>query len=67
MSRTGIRYTGCATDWDWAQLSEANMGQMAFHFARIDPNRFHQNRTVSGVMSIPRSCSRSSTFLDDSG
>jgi hypothetical protein len=29
------------------------MGQMAFHFAKIDPNRFHQNRTDSGVMSIP--------------
>ncbi len=35
--------------------------------AKIVPNRFHQNRTVSGVMSMPRSCSRSSTFCGDSG
>jgi len=31
-------------------------------FCRVYPNRFHQNRTVSCVMSIPRSCSRFSTF-----
>src|ERR1700687_2852138 len=33
----------------------------------IDPNRFHQNRTVSWLMSIPRSAKRSSTFRSDSG
>src|SRR5271165_1447709 len=33
----------------------------------IGPNRFHQNRTVSWLMSIPRSASRSSTLRSDSG
>jgi hypothetical protein len=31
------------------------------------PNWFHQNRTVSWLMSIPRSAKRSSTFRSDSG
>ena len=31
------------------------------------PDRFHQKRTVSWQMSIPRSASRSSTFLSDRG
>ena len=31
------------------------------------PNRFHQNRTVSWLMSIPRSVKRSSTLRSDSG
>src|ERR1039458_3747468 len=31
------------------------------------PNRFHQNRTVSWLMSIPRSDRRSSTLRSDSG
>ncbi len=35
--------------------------------ANIGPKRFHQSRTVSWQMSMPRSCSRSSTFLSDSG
>src|SRR4029077_9193931 len=35
--------------------------------AHIGPNRFHQNRTVSWLMSIPRSASRSSTLRSDSG
>jgi hypothetical protein len=35
--------------------------------ANIGPNRFHQSRTVSWQMSMPRSNSRSSTFLSDSG
>jgi hypothetical protein len=35
--------------------------------ANIGPNRFHQNRTVSWLMSIPRSAKRSSTFRSDSG
>ena len=35
--------------------------------ANIGPNRFHQNRTVSWQMSMPRSNSKSSTFLSDSG
>src|SRR5258708_28960886 len=30
-------------------------------------NRFHQNRTVLWLMSIPRSAKRSSTFRSDSG
>src|SRR5271166_3572540 len=33
----------------------------------IGPNRFHQNRTVSWLMSIPRSARRSSTLRNDSG
>ena len=35
--------------------------------ANIGPNRFHQNRTVSWLMSIPRSANRSSTLRNDSG
>jgi hypothetical protein len=35
--------------------------------ANIGPNRFHQWRTVSWQISMPRSCSRSSTFRSDSG
>jgi hypothetical protein len=35
--------------------------------ANIGPNRFHQNRIVSWLMSIPRSANRSSTFRSDSG
>jgi hypothetical protein len=35
--------------------------------ANIGPNLFHQRRTVSWQMSIPRSNSRSSTFRSDSG
>src|SRR5271170_658362 len=35
--------------------------------ANIGPNRFHQNRTVSWLMSIPRSASSSSTLRRDSG
>ena len=30
------------------------------------PNLFHQNRTVSWLMSMPRSCKRSSTFRNES-
>jgi len=41
----------------WRRMSAANSG----------PNRFHQNRTVSWQMSIPRSNRRSSTFRNDSG
>ena len=35
--------------------------------ANIGPNRFHQNLTVSWLMSIPRSARRSSTLRNDSG
>ena len=35
--------------------------------ANIGPNRFHQKRMVSWLMSIPRSASRSSTFRSESG
>ena len=35
--------------------------------ANIGPNRFHQNRTVSWLMSIPRSASKSSTLRSDRG
>ena len=35
--------------------------------ANIGPNRFYQNRTVSWLMSIPRSARRSSTLRNDSG
>ena len=35
--------------------------------ANIGPNLFHQNRTVSWLISIPRSCKRSSTLRSDSG
>ena len=35
--------------------------------AKMGPNLLHQNRTVSWLMSIPRSHSRSSTLRSDSG
>ena len=35
--------------------------------ANIGPNRFHQKRTVSWLMWIPRSAKRSSTLRSDSG
>ena len=35
--------------------------------ANIGPKRVHQNRTVSWLIPIPRSCSRSSTSRSDSG
>ena len=35
--------------------------------ANIGPNRFHQNRTISWLISIPRSAKRSSTLRKDSG
>ena len=35
--------------------------------ANMGPNLFHQSLTVSWQMSMPRSNSRSSTFLNDSG
>src|SRR3984957_4488888 len=34
--------------------------------ANIGPNPFHQNRTVSWLMSIPRSANKSSTLRSDS-
>ena len=36
-------------------------------FCRVDPNRFHQNRTASWATSIPRSCSRFSMVRNQSG
>ena len=41
----------------WRRMSAANIG----------PNLFHQSRTVSWQMSMPRSNSRSSTFRRHSG
>jgi hypothetical protein len=35
--------------------------------ANIGPNLFHQNQTVSWLMSIPRSCSKSSALRSESG
>ena len=35
--------------------------------ANSGPNLFHQNRTVSWLMSMLRSCNRSSTFRSDNG
>jgi Flavodoxin-like fold len=35
--------------------------------AKMGPNLFHQNRTVSWLMSLPRSDKRSSTLRSDSG
>ena len=35
--------------------------------ANIGPKRCHQNRTASWLAPTPRSCSRSSTFLNESG
>jgi hypothetical protein len=35
--------------------------------ANIGPNRFHQDRTVSWQMSIPRSNNKSSTWRNDNG
>jgi hypothetical protein len=35
--------------------------------AKMGPNLFHQNRTVSRLMAIPRSDNRSSSLRSDSG
>jgi hypothetical protein len=35
--------------------------------ANNGPNLFHQNRAVSWLMSMPRSCKCSSTFLSEMG
>ena len=36
-------------------------------FANIGPNLFHQTRTVLWLISMPRSCKRSSTLRSESG
>ncbi len=51
----------------WVKDRIASPRRLRISAANIGPNRFHQNRTVSWQMSIPRSASRSSTFLSDSG
>src|SRR6202051_2429135 len=43
------------------------MRRLRISAANIGPNLFHQNRTVSWLMSIPRSANRSSTLRSDSG
>ena len=40
---------------------------MRISAANIGPNRFHQNRTVLWLISIPRSASKSSTLRSDNG
>ena len=52
------------------EMKHLRMGEGALFrisAANIGPNRFHQNRTVSWLMSIPRSAKRSSTLRGDSG
>jgi len=50
------------------------LAHLVIHFRRqicgeanAGPNRFHQNRTLSWLISIPRSCNMSSTFRSESG
>jgi hypothetical protein len=43
------------------------MSAKVLNAANNGPKRFHQNRTVSWLISIPRSCRRSSTFRSDRG
>jgi hypothetical protein len=50
--------------WIWTHLANALTTDLG---ANIGPNLFHQNRTVSWLTSIPRSCSMSSTFRNESG
>ena len=47
-------------EWFWTR-------RLRISAANIGPNRFHQKRTVSWQISIPRSNSRSSTWRSDNG
>ena len=49
----------------WARIASTRL--MRFTVANIGPKLIHQYRTVSWLISIPRSCSRSLTFRSDSG
>ena len=55
----------CQRNWMKPRTSAARLLQISA--PNIGPNRFHQNRTVSWLMSIPRSASKSSTLCSDSG
>jgi hypothetical protein len=50
-------YQGQAVRFIGVWISAASIGQ----------NLFHQNQNVSWLISMPRSCSRSSTFRSDNG
>jgi hypothetical protein len=47
------------------------LGGQRCHFsralARSSPNRLHQNRTISRLISVQRSSNGTSTFLNDNG
>ena len=50
-------------EWDRILLAQF----MRISAANIGPKQLHLNRTASWLISIPRSCERSPTFLSDSG
>ena len=51
----------------WEDVETARTTNMSMWAANIGPNLFHQNRTVSWLISMPRSCRRSSTLRSESG
>ena len=53
----------CQFEYDRIQLTRF----LRISAANIGPNLFHQNRTVSWLISTPRSCKKSSTLWSESG
>ena len=51
----------------WRQDRIRSTRRRRISAASIGPNLFHQKRTVSWLISMPRSCRRSSTFRSDAG
>ena len=64
--RAGISLDTVICQRHWLERSPSTR-RFRISEANIGPNRFHQKRTVSWQMSMPRSCSRSSTLRSDSG
>jgi len=51
----------------WRQHRIRSTRRFLTSAASLGPNRLHQNLTVSWLISMPCSCSRSSTLRSDSG
>ena len=55
----------CQGHWRCARIASTRLARILT--ANIGPNLFHQRRSASWQISIPRSCGRSSTFRSDNG
>ena len=55
------------TDRCWTVPRSRSTRHLRISAANIRPNRFHQRRTVSWLMSTPHLCGRSSTLRSDRG